>query len=609
MLDGVSAFPMVLSPFVSHCTPSCCPWLDGASAFPRVLSPFVSHCTPSCCALLDGVPALPPVLFLLFSFVGWRVLSRVLSAFVSYCTLFSLCWMVCPLSRRSCLPLSPIVPQYPFLFPFVGWCVRLLEVLSPFVSHCALACFPSLDGCVRLRAGLPTFVSHCTLSCCPKRVLLGVPNALGVCLGVGWCVRLPDGLVSLCLSLYPFLLPLVGWCVCLPESLVSLCLSLYPFLLRFVGWCARLATGVVSPFLLCWMARSLEGLVCLCLLLYPFFSLLDGVSAFPKVLSPFVSHCTPVPFLVSLCWMVRSPSWGLVSLCLPLCACSLPFVGWCVRLRAGLPTFVSHCTLSCCPKRVLLGVPNALGVCLGVGWCVALPKGFVSPCLPLYPFFFPFVGWCVRLREGFVSLCLPLYPFLLPLVGWCVCLRGSLFSFCLPLCPLLVSLCWMVCPPSRGSCLPLSLYMYLFHVCLTETSFCLVCSILALRLAVAFLFGFSISKNRVWHALFISVCLIFGLHVHATVTCIHFQTTLPVTSRPHAEQCDFDPCDLSGPQIYHWLRPSSGFCSALSLLAHCHWWLGVDYTWGSVSRWFTTSSVPGFVIGNICDQESLADPA
>ena len=35
------------------------------------------------------------------------------------------------------------------------------------------------------------------------------------------------------------------WMVCLPpEGLVSLCLPLYPFLLRFGGWCAR----VLSPF-------------------------------------------------------------------------------------------------------------------------------------------------------------------------------------------------------------------------------------------------------------------------------------------------------------------------------------------------------------------------
>ena len=109
------------------------------------------------------------------------------------------------------------------------------------------------------------------------------------------------------------------------------------------------------------------------------FPLLDGVSAFPRVLSPLVS------LLVSRCWMVCPPFRGS---CLP---CLFPFVG----------------------SRV------------------CLPEGLVSPCLPLYPLLFPFVAWCVRLSDGPVSLCLTLYP--------------------LP-----VSLCWMVCPPSRASCLPFS---------------------------------------------------------------------------------------------------------------------------------------------------------
>ena len=69
-----------------------------------------------------------------------------------------------PPSLRSCLP----VQLRPCLFPFVGWCVRLpwvlsslvpllvflvwmmcplfSRVLSPFVFHCAPACFPLLDG-------------------------------------------------------------------------------------------------------------------------------------------------------------------------------------------------------------------------------------------------------------------------------------------------------------------------------------------------------------------------------------------------------------------------------------------------------------------------------
>ena len=79
-------------------------------------------------------------------------------------------------------------------------------------------------------------------------------------------------------------------------------------------------------------------------------------------------------------------------------------------------------------------------------------------CLPLSPFLFPFVAWCVRLPDGFVSPCLPLSPrtpFLFPFVGWCARLLEGLVSPCLPVVSLLASLCWMVRPPSRGSCLPL----------------------------------------------------------------------------------------------------------------------------------------------------------
>ena len=138
----------------------------------------------------------------------------------------------------------------------------------------------------------------------------------------------------------------------------------------------------------------------------PSFSpLLDGVSAFPKVLSP-----------------VRLPE-GLVSPCLPLYPFSFPFVGWCVRLPEGL---VSLC-LPLCP--------------------------FLFPFVGLYPFLFPFVGWCARLPEGFVFHCT---PSCFPLLDGVSPSRGS----CLPLSPSvprLVSLClcWMARAPSRGICLPL----------------------------------------------------------------------------------------------------------------------------------------------------------
>ena len=256
------------------------------------------------------------------------------------------CWMVCPPSRGSCLPLSPIVS----LLVSLCWMACPRRVLSPFVSHGTPSGFPLLDGVSAFPRVLSPFVS-------------------------------PEGLVSLCPPLYPFLFPFVGWCGRLPEGLVSPCLPLYP-LFPFVGWCVRLPEGLVSPclplypffFSLCWMVCppsrgscpswspivprlvSLCWMVCPRRVLSPFVShytpscvpLLDGVSAFPRVLSPPVSHCTPSCFF---CWMVCWPSRGS---CLPLS----PIV----------PLVVS------------------------LGWCARLTEGLVSPCLPLSPFLFPFVG-------------------------------------------------------------------------------------------------------------------------------------------------------------------------------------------------------------------------
>ena len=121
--------------------------------------------------------------------------------------------------------------------------------------------------------------SQCFLKA-PALVLDGVSAFRGSCLPFSPIVLL---LVSLCRMVLPF----VGWCARLPDNLVSLCLPLYPFLYPSVGWCARLP----------------EGLVSLCLPLYPFscFPLLDGASAFPCS-SPIV----PL-FLLSLCWMVCPP--------------------------------------------------------------------------------------------------------------------------------------------------------------------------------------------------------------------------------------------------------------------------------------------------------------
>ena len=222
--------------------------------------------------------------------------------------------------------------------------------------------------------------------------------------------------------LNPFLrCPPWCWMVCPPSR--GSCLPLSPFLFPFVAWCVRLPDGFVSP----------------CLPLFPrtpsCFRLLDGVSAFSGVLSPLVS----LSLLVSLCWMVCPPSQGS---CLPLSPHCLPS---CFPLLDGASAF----------PRVLSPLVSPLSPFLFpfVGWCVRLPKGLVSPCLPIVSLL---ASLCWMVRPPSPESCLPLspflFPFLFPFVGWCQLPGGLVFPF-LPLTPLLtllVSLCWMVCPPSRG---------------------------------------------------------------------------------------------------------------------------------------------------------------
>ena len=118
----------------------------------------------------------------------------------------------------------------------------------------------------------------------------------------------------------------------------------------------------------------------------------------------------PVPLLVSLCWMVCPPSRGS----------SLPF---CLPLSPLVPLLVSLCWISPFP-RVL--------------------SPLVSPCLPLSHFLFP-KQCAVRGSQCFLK------------VSALVLDGVSAFPRVLsPIVPVVVPFCWMVCPPSRGSCLPLS---------------------------------------------------------------------------------------------------------------------------------------------------------
>ena len=160
-------------------------------------------------------------------------------------------------------------------------------------------------------------------------------------------------------GLYPFLSLFVGWGVCFPAGLVSLLCPLVPLL---VALCCRPSRGLSSFVSPCAPSGFplLDGASAFSRVLFPCgshctpsscLSLLDGVSAFRKFLSPLVSRCTPsrCPLLdgvsafprlsrlishVALSWMVCPSSR---ECCLPFgCAmrivresqCILKFFVW-----------------------------------------------------------------------------------------------------------------------------------------------------------------------------------------------------------------------------------------------------------------------------------------
>ena len=339
------------------------------------LSPLVSHCLPT-----------------IYVCVGWRVrLPKVLSLLVVF----------------HCLP-------PPFLFPFLGWCARLFEVLSPWsprVPHCC-PFSPIVSPHVCLwRSCLPfspiePIVSHC------------LPTLVPVLDGASFR-RL---VFPFCLPLSPHMCACLGWCL-------SLGVSAFPrsclLLSACVGWCVRLPE-VLFPLL-----SHLPSC----------FPLLDGVSAFSTSCLPFspiepiVSHCLPtlVPVLDGASFRRL-----VFPFCLPLsphmCAC----LGWCLSL--GVSAFPRSCLL--------------LSAC--VGWCVRLPE-VLFPLLSHLPSCFPLLDGV----SAFSTSCLPLSPIVSSHVClcWTVCPTSQgLVSPCLPLFPHMCAcnvLCWMVRPPSRGFVSPL----------------------------------------------------------------------------------------------------------------------------------------------------------
>ena len=156
---------------ISHFSLACFPLLGGVLAFPSVLS----FCLPLC-----------PFSF---PFVAWCArLPKGLAPLSSHCTPFavvSLCWMVFPPLRRSCLPLSPILSDFHPLSPTTR--VPRLRACPPCPRSC-LPCLPLSPTCVPVLAGVPAFPR----SCFRLSPTVSPHACVGWYLRLGWRARLPE---------------------------------------------------------------------------------------------------------------------------------------------------------------------------------------------------------------------------------------------------------------------------------------------------------------------------------------------------------------------------------------------------------------------------------
>ena len=296
--------------------------------------PLVSPCANSCFPLLAQGSCLPlsPIVPLLVS-LCWMVCppSRGSCLPLSPIVLLlgSLSWMVCPASQGFCLPLSPIVP----LLVSLCWMVRppFSGVLCPFVSQLYPFLFPFVGRCVRLPEDL---VSTC-LPFFPLRwMVFPLPKVLPATFC--WMVCPPSGgLGSACLPLSPVvsLFVFLCWMMCPPSQ------GFVPLVSKLVS---QLVSQLVTPACLPVQLVSL----------FSCFPLLDGVSAFPRSclpLSPILS------LLVYLCWMACPPSRGLVFLVSQLVSQLVSrLVSLIVFLLASLgwvAAFSRPCLPACLPRE------------------------------------------------------------------------------------------------------------------------------------------------------------------------------------------------------------------------------------------------------------------
>ena len=292
--------------------------------------------------------------------LGWGAVSASLGLSPNLSPIW-LClspWLGCSLG------LSPnLSPTWLCLSPWLGCCVRLVGLVSQFVSHLALSF--SLAGVL-----------------CPPRWAC-LRSCLPICLPSGFVFHW--GAVSASLGLSPNLSPI--W----------LCLS------PWLGCCVRLA-GLVSKFV---SQCSLP----ICFPSGFVFHLGWGAASASLGLSPVLSpNLSPI-----WRWGAVSASLGLSPNLSPIWLCLSPWLGCCVRLAGLVSKFVSQCSLPICfPSGFVfhLGLSPVLSpnlspiwLCLSpwLGCCVRLAglvSKFVAQCS--LPICFP-SGFVFHLVSQFVS--------------------------------------------------------------------------------------------------------------------------------------------------------------------------------------------------------------
>ena len=560
----------LLSPFLSPLLVSvCCMVFPASRGLVSLLSP---SCLSSCCRML--CPPSRALVFLLVSLLFFVLVSLLVSVcwmllppsgglvwlvFLPVSLLLSRCWMLYPSFGGLVSLVSLLVSLCCMLCPPTQGLLSLAS--SPLVGWCWTLCLPfglpsSLPSCVPLLDGASTFptlpsgflvldaVSAFWTPCLPFSFLFPFSLLVSLLVFLFWLVRALRRLVSffcirscfpfsdcglpfgglVCLSeamplLSPFLFAFVGCCVRLSEALCPLCLFLFP-----LCWMPSLPSrGIISlfPFVSLCCVHLSEALPRLSPFLSPCFALSDAVSAFARpplspLLFPLDAVSFPRPclslFFLLLCWMLRPPFRGLVTLlvslmfsvlldavsafqrpclpCLPSCSPMLDAVSAlprpshlsCFRSCFLLLPFPALCCILCLPCQGLVSLPFLSPFVVKL--CCLFFQRRCLPSLPscppsfftlldvvseaLSPFFFPFLGSCVRVPDAVSAFLFPFAsPFLsrfwFPFVGCCVRLSGAVSPFLLPLCGMppphlvslvppscIVSLDWMLWPPFGG---------------------------------------------------------------------------------------------------------------------------------------------------------------